>query len=148
MPFGILEERRDNLSHSRTRTVNQLHAVLRDLMAGGAPTSLTPAKALAAVRGFRAGTEPDKIRLQFAKDLIADLKRFDDQLAANKSKMTELLDEDGTRLREIDGIGSVLAARILGRAGHPSRFPTAVAYANYTGTAPIQIASADCHLPA
>jgi predicted flap endonuclease-1-like 5' DNA nuclease len=28
-----------------------------------------------------------------------------------------LLDEHGTRLREIDGIGPVLAARLLGRTG-------------------------------
>jgi transposase len=47
-----------------------------------------------------------------------------------------LLDEHGTHLRNIDGVGPVLAARILGRNGRASRFPTAAAYANYTGTAP------------
>ena len=52
-------------------------------------------------------------------------------------------DEHGTRLREIDGVGPVLAARLLGRSGSPSRFASAGAYANYTGTAPVQIASAD-----
>ncbi|WP_231373750.1 transposase [Nocardia sp. 348MFTsu5.1] len=104
---------------------------------------MTPSKAVTAVRGFRARTEPDKVRLQLAKDLIADLKRFDEQLAANKQKMTELLDEHGTGLRDIDGVGPVLAARILGCTGRASRFPTSAAYANYTGTAPIQIASAD-----
>ncbi|YCN58164.1 transposase [Rhodococcus erythropolis] len=36
----------------------------------------------------------------------------------------------------------ILAARILGRSGRASRFPTAAAYANCTGTAPVQIASA------
>jgi transposase len=48
--LALLDERRVNLSHSRTRTVNQLHALLRDLMAGGAPTSLTPVSATAALR--------------------------------------------------------------------------------------------------
>jgi hypothetical protein len=51
-----------------------------------------------------------------AKDLIADVRRFDDQLAANAKTMTALLDEHGTRLREIDGVGPVLAARLLGRS--------------------------------
>ena len=40
--LALLDERRVNLSHSRTRAVNQPHALLRELMAGGAPTSLTP----------------------------------------------------------------------------------------------------------
>ena len=141
--LALLDERRVNLSHSRTRTVNQLHALLRELMAGGAPTSLTPSSATAALRGFRAHTDPDRIRLELAKELIADVRRFDDQLKANAAKIAVLLDEHGTRLREIDGVGPVLAARLLGRTGTPSRFPTEAAYANYTGTAPVQIASAD-----
>jgi transposase len=141
--LALLDERRVNLSHSRTRTVNQLHALLRELMAGGAPTSLTPARATAVIRSIRPRTDTDRIRVQLAKELIADLRRFDEQLATNSKELTRLLDEHGSRLRQVDGIGPVLAARILGRTGHPSRFPSAAAYANYTGTAPIQIASAD-----
>lgn len=41
------------------------------------------------------------------------------------------------------GIGPVLAGRLLARTGRPGRFPTAAAYANYCGTAPMEIASAD-----
>jgi len=141
--LALLDERRVNLSHSRTRAVNQLHALLRELMAGGAPTSLTPAKAATTLRGFRPRTSPDRIRVELAKELIADFRRFDEQLKANAAKIVVLLDEHGTTLREIDGIGTVLAARLLGRTGPASRFASAAAYANYTGTAPIQIASAD-----
>ena len=41
----------------------------------------------------------------------------------------------------------MLAARILGRTGHVSRFATAAAYATYNGTAPVEVASAEhqCH---
>jgi transposase len=141
--LALLDERRVNLSHSRTRTANQLHALLRELMAGGAPTSLTAAKATAALRGFRPLTGPDRTRVELAKELIADVRRFDEQLKANATKIAVLLDEHGTTLREIDGVGTVLAARLLGRTGHATRFASAAAYANYTGTAPIQIASAD-----
>ena len=35
------------------------------------------------------------------------------------------------------------AARLIGRTGCASRFPTAAAYADYNGSAPVQIASAD-----
>ncbi len=112
-------------------------------MAGGAPISLTPAKATAALRGFRPRTGPDRVRVELAKELIGDVRRFDEQLKANAAKLAVLLDEHGTRLREIDGVGPVLAARLLGRTGSPGRFASAAAYANYTGTAPVQIASAD-----
>jgi hypothetical protein len=55
-------------------------------MAGGVPTSVTPKKAAAAIRGFRARTAPDKIRLELAKELITDFARFDEQLAANSRR--------------------------------------------------------------
>ncbi|WP_180990004.1 transposase [Streptomyces noursei] len=41
------------------------------------------------------------------------------------------------------GVGPVLAARLVGRVGRASRFATAAAFANYTGVAPVEIASAD-----
>jgi len=76
--LALLDERRVNLSHSRTRAVNQLHALLRELMAGGGPTSLTPVSATSAVRGLRPRTGPDRIRVELAKELIADVRRFDE----------------------------------------------------------------------
>ncbi|MFE9789808.1 IS110 family transposase [Nocardia salmonicida] len=139
----LLDERRLNLSHNRTRTVNQLHALLRELFAGGAPTSLTAGGAAAVLRGFRPRVKADRVRLELCKELIADLRRLDQQLAANQKESEQLLDEYGTRLRDIDGVGPVLAARLIGRTGSASRFVSAPAYATYNGTAPIEIASAD-----
>ncbi|WP_067681853.1 IS110 family transposase [Nocardia miyunensis] len=141
--LSVLDERRNNLSVNRTRTVNQLHALLRDLLAGGAPTSLTATSSAAVLREFRPRTASDRARAQVCKDLIADVRRLDQQLAANEKEAETLLDEHGTRLRDIDGVGPVLAARLIGRTGTPSRFPTAAAFATYNGTAPVEIASAD-----
>lgn len=132
----MLDERRNNLSANRTRSVNQLHALLRELLAGGAPTSLTANTAAGILRGFRARTLSDRVRVDLCKDLIADVRRLDRQLAANQQKLDELLDEHGTRLRRIDAIGPVLAARLIGRTGLATRFATAAAYATYNGTAP------------
>ncbi|WP_280242269.1 IS110 family transposase [Nocardia abscessus] len=139
----MLDERRNNLSANRTRTVNQLHALLRELLAGGAPTNLTANTAAAVLRGFRARTLSDRVRVGLCKDLITDTRRLDQQLTANQRDIDRLLDEHGTRLRTIDGIGPVLAARLIGRTGPATRFATAAAYATYNGTAPIEIASAD-----
>ncbi|UGT69596.1 IS110 family transposase [Nocardia gipuzkoensis] len=139
----MLDERRNNLSTSRTRTVNQLHALLRELLAGGAPTGLSANTAAAALRGLRAQTLSDRVRVSLCKDLIADIRRLDRQLTTNQSDIDQVLDEHGTRLRTIDGIGPVLAARLIGRTGLATRFATAAAYATYNGTAPVEIASAD-----
>jgi transposase len=100
-------------------------------------------KAAAALRSIRPLTATDRVRKELAKDLVADIKRYDTQLAANSHQMDLILDEHGTTLRDIPGIGPVLAARILGDTGRASRFPSAAAYANYTGTAPVEVASAD-----
>lgn len=143
----LLDERRMNLSQNRTRIINQLHRLLRELLAGGVPTELTAAKAAAALRAVRPRSTPERVRLQLCRELIADVRRLDQQLADNQAEVTRLLDEQGTRLREIDGVGPVLAARILGRTGHVRRFATPAAYATYNGTAPVEVASAEheCH---
>ena len=57
--------------------------------------------------------------------------------------MTTALDDHGTRLRQIDGVGSVTAVRLIGRTGPASRFPTADAFATYAGVAPIEVASGE-----
>lgn len=139
----LLDERRKNLSSSRTRSVNQLHALLRELLPGGTPTDLTATKAAAVLRSLRPVTATDRVRKSIAKDLLADIKRCDTQLADNGAATSEPLDSHGTRLREIPGVGPVMAARILGRTRRASRFPNTAAYANYTGTAPVEIASAE-----
>ncbi len=85
----------------------------------------------------------DRTRACLCRDLIADIRRLDVQLAENGKQMARALDEHGTDLGEIDGIGPVTAACLIGRTGDVNRFPTAAAYVNYNGSAPVQVASAD-----
>lgn len=143
--LAMLDERRTNLTTNRTRMVNQLHALLRDLLPGGAPSeaTLTAHAATGLLRGVRAHGTADQTRLGLCRDLIADIRRLDTALTRNEKHMAAALDEHGTRLREVDGIGHVIAARLIGRTGRVSRFPTAAAFAAYAGAAPVQVASAD-----
>lgn len=70
--LAVLEERRSNLVGQRTRSVNQLHAVLRELIAGGAPPKLRADRAAALLRGLRPLTAADRARKQVAWDLVAE----------------------------------------------------------------------------
>jgi transposase len=141
--FALLEERRANLAGQRVRVANQLHAVLRDLVPGGAGLAITAKLASTMLRSVRPATACERTRKELAQDLVRDLRTVDASLADIAQRMSAALDDHGTRLRQVDGVGSVTAARLIGRTGRASRFPTADAYATYAGVAPIEIASGE-----
>ena len=141
--LALLDERRANLAAHRTRLVNQLHALLRDLVPGGADTDLTAAAAARALAAVRPAGPVETARKQLARDLVAEVRDLDARLAKLTAQMSQALAEHGTRLPEVDGIGPVVAARLLGRTGRASRFPSSSAFANYAGVAPVEVASAD-----
>lgn len=140
---AMLEERRSNVSEQRVRVANQLHAVLRELVAGGAPRQITAKSASALLRSVRPANAVEQCRKQLARDLVKDLKALDASLVDIEKRMSEALTEIGSRLCEIDGVAAVTAARLIGRTGPASRFRSEHAFAAYVGTAPIEIASGD-----
>jgi len=141
--FAMLEERRANLAAQRVRITNQLHAVLRDLVAGGAAVAITAKSAASLLRTVRPESPAERTRKQLAHDLVRDVRAVDASLADIEKRMTAVLDDHGTRLREIDGIGAITAVRLIGRTGPAARFESPHAFATYAGTAPIEIASGE-----
>jgi transposase len=141
--LALLDEHRVNLAQQRVRLVNQLHALLRDLVPGGAPAQLTADQAAVLLRSVRAAGAVEQIRKQLARDLIADVRAVDARIAANTKRTAEVVKTTGSTLTTVDGIGPVLAGRILGRTRRASRFATGSQFAVYTGTAPIEVASAE-----
>ena len=94
--LAMLDERRVNLTAARTRLVNQLHALLRDLLPGGAPTELTADKATALLRGLRAAGPVEHTRRDLARDVIAEVRAIDNRLTAGARQMSEVLREHGS----------------------------------------------------
>jgi len=78
----VLDER-VNLAQSRVRAVNQLHALLRALIAGGAPTDLSAATAAVLLRTVRPSGAVEQARKTVAKDLVAEIRALDTQLKTN-----------------------------------------------------------------
>ncbi|MGD9623003.1 MAG: IS110 family transposase [Mycolicibacterium sp.] len=137
----LLTERRDDLVGERTRLLNRLHVLLRDLVSGGAPTALSADKAAALLKRPRPATATGCCRRDLARDLIADLRRLDRAIKDNESQMRDALDASTTTLTELPGMGTVLAAKVLGHVGNIDRFPTAHHFASYTGSAPLEASS-------
>ena len=145
--LAVLEERRSNLVGQRTRSVNQLHAVLRELIAGGAPCKLRADRAAALLRGVRPVTAADRARKHVAWDLVAEVRGLDRRLAMIGNRIQDTVTALGSRLPETVGVGPVIAGRLLGRTGRASRFPTAAHIASYTGAAPVESPAASALAP-
>jgi len=139
----MLSERRKDLTKERTRALNRLHGLLRDLVPGGAPKNLSAHKAALLLRGVRPRVEPVLTRRRLAADLIGDVRRLDRGLSDLERCIREAIEQASTSLIGLFGVGPILAAKIIGEVGTIARFPTKAHFASYTGTAPIEASSAD-----
>jgi transposase len=92
--------------------------------------------------GVRPAGPIEIARKALARDIVAEVRELDARLKKITTEMSRVLGEHGTRLTELDGVGPVVASRLLGRTGHAGRFASASAFANYAGVAPVEVASA------
>ena len=141
--LALLDERRTNVTTQRTRLVNQLHAVFRDLSPGGAPKDLTATIASGLLAGIRPAGAVEAARKQLARDLVSEIRHADQRLKVLTAQIAETVAATGSHLIEVDGIGPVVSGRLLARTRRISRFPTAAAFASYAGVAPVEVSSAD-----
>jgi transposase len=137
----LLVGRYDDLIALRTQAACRLHAVLRELVAGGAPRRLSAEQAAKLLRSVRTDGPVAGERRQLAVDLLCDVRRLDRDLAAIKTRTCDAVDTSGTTLREVHGVGPIVAALILAHVGDPTRFATPARFASYNGTAPIEASS-------
>ena len=80
--LALLDERRGNLTTQRTRLVNQLHALLRDLVPGGAKTDLSATAASTLLTSVRPVGPVEAARKQLARDLVAEIRDADRRVKA------------------------------------------------------------------
>lgn len=139
----MLSERREDLVKERTRTLNRLHGLLRDLLPGGAGKNLSAEKAARALRGVRPRSAPARTRRRLAAESVRDVRRMERQLSELEGRIREAVEEASTGLTRLFGVGPILAAKIIGRVGAIARFPGKAHFASYTGTAPIEASSGD-----
>lgn len=141
--LAVLARRNKQLSASRTRTVCRLHAVIRELVEGGAALKLKADKAEKVLADFVPATADQVARHQVALDHLEDLRRLDAQITEHHERIRDAVAAANTTVTDIRGVGAVVAAMVIGYTGDVTRFRDRNHYAAYTGTAPIELSSGD-----
>ncbi len=139
----LLVDRRRSLGDEHTRKTSQLHALLLELIPGGAKKDLSAAQAKALLATVRPRDVVGKTRRRVAAELVSDLERIYTRKKAANKELTELLAATGTTLTDLHGIGPSGAARLLVEVGDITRFPDRDHFASWNGTAPIDASSGD-----
>jgi transposase len=140
----LLSERREDLVAERTRALNRLHGLLRDLLPGGVSGKLSAERAARILRGIRPkGGASARLRRRLASEVLRDIRTLDTKIADLNGRIECEVEASGTTLTEIFGIGPILAARIIGTVGDVGRFPTKAHFASYAGTAPVEASSGE-----
>jgi transposase len=138
----LLSERREDLVAERTRALNRLHGLLRDLLPGGVAGKLSADRAARILRGMRPrGCASDRLRRRLASEVLRDVRMLDRKILDLNTRVEAEVEASGTTLTEIFGVGPILAATILGMVGDVGRFPTRAHFASYAGTAPVEASS-------
>lgn len=141
--LGLLIERRWQVVSARQKTLVRIHEQLTHLMPGGWSGTLSISRISKILRRVKAVDPVDVQRREIVKELLGELRMLDRKRKALNGQLDRALDDYGTTLTQIAGIGRVGAATILATVGDITRFATAARFASYTGTAPIAASSGD-----
>lgn len=143
----LLSERREDLVSERTRILNRLHGLLRDLVPGGVPGMLSAERAARILRSIRPRRDQlsaaYSVRRRIASELVRDVRALDRKIATLGAEIREKVQRSDTSLTEIFGVGPILAAKIIGLTGNVERFPSKGHFASYAGVAPIEVSSGE-----
>jgi transposase len=139
----LLSERREDLVAERTRALNRLHGLLRDLVPGGVAGTLSAHRAARIMRSIRPQGASGRLRRRLASEVLRDIRTLDRKIADLSGRIEAEVEASGTSLIEIFGVGPILAAKIIGTVGSVARFPTKAHFASYSGTAPVEASSGE-----
>jgi transposase len=142
----LLVEHHAQLARERTQVANRVHADMLALLPGYQARVLS----LDTQRGRGAAFElldglDESIHRTLALARLARVVQLDAELRQAQRMIATTLDESGTGLRGLSGIGVLIAARLIAEVRDVRRFPTPDAFARVNGTAPIPASSGQTH---
>ena len=121
----LLSERREDLVAQRTRALNRLHALFRDLLPGGVSGKLSADRAARILRSIRPKEGASaRLRRQLASEVLRDVRTLNRKITDLNERIEAEVEASGTTLTQIFGVGPILAATIIGAVGNVGRFPS------------------------
>jgi transposase len=139
----MLVDRRDELVRQRVQTVNRLQRLLAELTPGKAKKDITALQAKAMLASVRPRDVLGKTRRRLAAEQLADLIAVEKKIKSLGKELKLLVQDSGSTLMDLPGVGPIVAARVLADVGDVARFADRNRFASWTGTAPIEASSGE-----
>jgi transposase len=137
----LLSDHHDHLKRLRTQLTNRIHKQLMIAHPGYHRSlgSMFTEKAKRSILMML--RRDDSVRAKLTKRNVRELRRLDAEMKELKAEIRRAVAATGTSLTSQCGIGSVIAARVLGEVGDVSNLRSKAGFARLTGTAPIPASS-------
>lgn len=137
----LLAKRNLDIGDHRTRLVCRMHSLLMELDAGGIAKEINASDVDRFLAEVHPATSAEQVRFDLAVELLADIRRLDEQLKASHKRIKTAVAASGTTVTDVYGVGPILAAMLIGFTGDIARFENRDRYAAYNGTAPVEFSS-------
>lgn len=137
----MLVDHREQLARQRVACVNRLHRLLAELVPGQAKKDITALQAKKILSGVRPRDLVGKTRHRIAASELATLISIEKEVKDLTAEVKVIVTQRGSHLMQLDGVGPVVAARILADVGDVARFADRNRFASWTGTAPLDASS-------
>jgi transposase len=136
-------DRREELARQRTQAANRLQRLLGELTPGKAKRDITTAQAKAILASVRPRDLVGKTRRRLAAEQLSDLVAIEKRTKSLTKELKAMVEDSGSTLMELPGVGPIVAARVLADVGDVTRFADRNRFASWTGTAPIEASSGE-----
>ena len=137
----LLVKHHTDLARWRNKLCCRLHALVAELTPGGISKEVVVNQARSLLDELTPTGAAAIERHRLALELVAEIEHLDTVLRASRTRITTAVAASETTIREVFGVGPIVAAMLIGYSGDPTRFTTAARYAAYTGTAPVEFSS-------
>jgi transposase len=138
----LLSKRHRDLGRLKNKASCRLHALLLEMVPGGAGFRITAVTRVnAVIDGFEPADAMGRQRHEIARELATDIGRYNELLDASKHRINVALAASATSLTTICGVGPICAAMIIGETGNIDRFSSKHHFASYNATAPVEASS-------
>jgi transposase len=138
----LLSKRHRDLGRLKNKASCRLHALLLEMVPGGAGFRIgSVTRVNAVIDSYEPVDAMGRQRQEIAYELVGDIGRYNDLLDASKHRISAAVDASATSLTSMCGIGPITAAVIIGQSASIDRFASKDHYASYNATAPVEASS-------